>query len=108
MKARKPEVHTAIGRVTFHFRPSAIDGRFDIEFETGAPTYVRFGAVLTRRTFARSYIPVVNTSREASQSRRDHFILSIKLGASQILCVKDGNSTIEQNIPNPPDMPRHG
>jgi hypothetical protein len=49
MKARKPEVHTAIGRVTFHFRPSAIDGRFDIEFETGAPTYVRFGAVLTRR-----------------------------------------------------------
>jgi len=49
MKARKPEVHKAIGRVTFLFRPSAIDGRFDIEFETGAPAYVKFGAVLTKR-----------------------------------------------------------
>jgi hypothetical protein len=36
-------------RTTFRFKPSAIKGRFDVEFETGAPTYVKFGAVLTKR-----------------------------------------------------------
>lgn len=49
MSAREPEVHKTTGRTAFHCKPSAIDGRFDIEFGTGAPTYMRFGAVLTRR-----------------------------------------------------------
>jgi hypothetical protein len=38
-----------IGRTTFRFRPSAIKGRFDVEFETGGPTHVRFGAMLSKR-----------------------------------------------------------
>jgi hypothetical protein len=42
------EVKT-IKRNTFSFKPSAIKGRFDVEFETGPPTYARFGAVLTKR-----------------------------------------------------------
>ena len=48
MSAREPEERKTTGR-TFHCKPSAIKGRFDVEFETGAPTYVKFGAVLTRR-----------------------------------------------------------
>ena len=34
---------------TFSCKPSAIRGRFDVEFETGAPAFVKFGAVLTKR-----------------------------------------------------------
>lgn len=49
MSAHEPEVHKTIGRTTFRVRPSAINGRFDIEFETGAPTYMKFGALLTKR-----------------------------------------------------------
>ena len=49
MSARQPVAHKTIGRVTFRFKSSAITGRFDVEFETGAPAHVKFGAVLTKR-----------------------------------------------------------
>ena len=48
MNTRQPEGHKKTGR-TFHCKASAIKGRFDVEFETGAPNYVKFGAVLTKR-----------------------------------------------------------
>jgi hypothetical protein len=43
-----PDGRKTTGR-TFRCKPSAIQGRFDVEFETGAPTYLKFGAVLTKR-----------------------------------------------------------
>jgi hypothetical protein len=48
MNTRQPEGRKTTGR-TFHCKASAIKGRFDVEFETGAPAYVKFGAVLTKR-----------------------------------------------------------
>jgi hypothetical protein len=49
MSARQLVAHKTIGRRTFRFKPSAIKGRYDVEFETGGPAHVKFGAVLTRR-----------------------------------------------------------
>ena len=36
-------------RTTFRFQPSAIKGRYDVEFESTAPAHVKFGAVLTKQ-----------------------------------------------------------
>jgi hypothetical protein len=48
MNTRQLEARKTTAR-TFHCKASAIKGRFDVEFETGAPNYVKFGAVLTKR-----------------------------------------------------------
>jgi hypothetical protein len=70
MSAHQFEAHKPIARNKFQCKPSAIKARFDIEFETGAPSYVRFGAVLTRREVLALIECLDSSVRESDQGEQ--------------------------------------